>query len=338
LTRLEAGQGLSPKRRRPEIINLSQVEARAVPWLWQPYLAQGMLALLSGDPAAGKTYIALAIAAALTIGRLPYNGEPCLPVDVLYLSVENPLDYVVRPRFDQLEGDARRFHVLRGSLTGDGEGSTRGGVKLSDISLLADAMEQTQAGLVIVDPIQSYLGAEVDAHRSNETRPVLDGLVRLAEEHRACVLLLRHFAKSPSGTAIHRGLGSIDITAAARTELHAGEVDGQRAMVQAKSNLGSYGDSLGYVIEPSDGSFKWTGKSNLRPIDLQQGESTSEERSNTEEACDYLEQALAGGPRLIRELEAGTDIPHRTLLRAFHKLGLKRTRDGERGPYVWALP
>jgi hypothetical protein len=334
---IEAGSEPSISPRRPEILHLSEVVAQAVPWLWRPYLALGMLAMLSGDPGAGKTYIALAIAAALTVGRLPHSGEPCSPVDVLYLSVENSPEHVLRPRFDLLGGNAQRFHILRGSVTGEGKRATHGGVKLSDIQVLADSIEQTEARLLIVDPIQSYLGADVDAHRSNETRPVLDGLVRLAEEHDACVLLVRHFAKSPTGRAIHRGLGSIDLTGAVRTELHAGSVDDQRAMVQAKSNLGQLGDSLGYVIE-GDGSFRWTGKSDLTAVDLQEAESTREERSDIAEACDYLEQTLAGGPRKVNELADGTDVHPRTLRRAAQKLGIRRTRDGERGPYIWALP
>src|SRR5205823_3489423 len=94
---LEAGHEPSLNRRRPEILNLSRVEAKAVPWLWQPYLAVGMMAMLSGDPGAGKTYLALAMAAALTVGRLPYSGEPCFPINVLYLSVENSPEHVLRP-------------------------------------------------------------------------------------------------------------------------------------------------------------------------------------------------------------------------------------------------
>lgn len=147
---------------------------------------------------------------------------------------------------------------------------------------------------------------------------------------------MRHFAKSPTGKAIHWGLGSIDLTGAVRTELHAGSVDDKRAMVQAKSNLGQLGESLSYEIG-GDGSFRWTGKSELTAVDLQEAESTREERSDIDEACDYLEQALAGGPRKVKELEDGTDVHVRTLRRAAQKLGVRRTRDGERRPYVWAL-
>jgi len=323
----------------PDVLTLANVEACPVDWLWKPYLANGMLGMLSGDPGAGKTFIAMAIAAALTTGQTPYRGEPCLPVDVEYLSCENSPAHVLRPRFDSLGGNPARFHILRGSVTSNGNGKpkTHGSVKLSDLPLLETSLAQTGAKLLIVDPIQSYLGAEVDAHRSNETRPVLDGLARLAEERGACILLVRHFAKSQTGRAIHRGLGSIDLTGAVRTELHAGEVDGQRAMVAAKSNLGQLGESLGYVIE-TDGSFRWTGKSDLTANDLQGAESTREERTDLEEACDYLVEALAGGPCKVKELEAGTEVHERTLRRAAKKISVKRSRDGENGPWLWALP
>jgi hypothetical protein len=327
--------------RRPELVTLSQVEAKEVNWLWRPYLPCGMLAMLSGDPGAGKTFVALAVSAAVTVGRVPFTGEPRTPADVLYLSVENSPEHVLRPRFDLLGGDPSRFHLLRGSVIGQGKQAERGSVKLSDVQLLSDAFQRTQAHLIIVDPIQSYLGANVDAHRSNETRPILDQLARLAEENKACVLLVRHLSKSSTTKAIHRGLGSIDFTGAVRTELLVGSLPddpSRRALVQVKSNLGQLGKSLGYSIE-RDGSFRWTGETQVTAGELLAAESAPEEQSEIERAGEFLSDALAGGfPLKVKELEAASGVNERTLRRAAKRLGVQRSRDGEKGPWLWTLP
>ena len=329
--------------RRAEILTLSDVEAREVDWLWNPFLAYGTLAMLSGDPDAGKTYIALAIAAALTRGVTPYTGEPCEPCDVLYLSVENSPECVLRPRFDSLGGDPKRFHLLQGSIAGEGEGAERSSVHLGDVSLLRDALLKTKARLVVVDPIQSYLGAEVDAHRSNKTRPVLDGLARLANEFGCCILLVRHLGKAPTGRAIHRGLGSIDLTGAVRTELMAGTAadgSGRRAMVQVKNNLGPFGKALGYTIE-ANGSFRWTGESELTASALLAAESGADEEGAGQEAEDFLQNLLREGPRPQKEIRAEArqvGIAERTLRRAKKRLGIvARKRDME-GGWEWGLP
>ncbi len=329
--------------RRPEILTLSKVDAKEVEWLWKPYLAMGMLAMLSGDPGCGKTYIALAIASAITTGRGPWAGKDREPADVLYLSVENSPEHVLRPRFDSLGGDATRFHILRGSLVGNGEKAERGSVRLSDVRLLSGALQQTKARLVVVDPIQSYLGAEVDAHRSNETRPVMDGLSRLAEEFGCCTLLVRHLGKAPTGKAIHRGLGSIDLTGAVRTELLAGcspDDPAQRALVQVKSNLGEFGPSLGYVIE-ADGKFRWTGESQLTACAILGPELTEEETGALAEARDFLLSELAQGARPVREIEAEArreGISERTLTRAKAALGVQSRKSGMTTGWEWFLP
>ncbi len=326
--------------RCPEILTLVDVQARDVDWLWQPYLPMSMLAMLSGDPGAGKTYLALAIAAALSAGQRPCTAEPCAPMDVLYLSVENSPEHVLRPRFDALRGDPSRFHLLRGSVAGNGKCADRKAVKLSDLQLLEESLTRTKARLVIVDPIQSYLGAEVDTHRSNETRPVLDGLGQLAEKHQTCFFLIRHFAKSLAGRAIHRGLGSIDLTGAVRSELHVGEVDERRALVHAKSNLGQLGRSLGYLIE-ADGSFRWTGETNITASDLQVPEQTREDRSALEEAAAYLHDALEAGARpskdVITEIRTA-GVSDATLRRAKKKVGILSRKTQMEGGWEWYLP
>jgi hypothetical protein len=327
--------------RRPELLPLSQVEAREVDWFWKPYLAKGMLAMLSGDPGAGKTFVALAIAAAATTGRVPHTQEPCEPGNVLYLSIENSAECVLRPRFDALGGNPDRFQLLKGSVSGSGENAERGAVWLSDQALLRAAFEATKPILVVVDPIQSYLGKEVDAHRSNETRPVLDGLARLAEEFRCCILLVRHLSKSQTGRAIHRGLGSIDLTGAVRTELLAGTSGNdaqQRALVQIKNNLGQFGDSLGYSID--DGIFRWTGKSDLTAASLLAAEPGSDESSALGEAKEFLREILHAGPRkepdvMAEATQAG--ISKSTLKRAKKQLGIHSRKSGMQDGWMWTL-
>jgi AAA domain/DnaB-like helicase N terminal domain len=328
--------------RRPDLLTLSQVEAKEVNWLWKPYLPVGMLSMLSGDPGAGKTFIALAVAAAVTVGKTPYTGEPTMPADILYLSVENSPEHVLRPRFDLLGGDPRRFHHLRGSVTGHGQRSERGGVRLSDVRLLSDALGKTKACFAIVDPIQSYLGADVDAHRSNETRPVMDGLSRLAEEHGCCILLVRHLGKAQTGRAIHRGLGSIDLTGAVRTELLAGcspDDPAKHALVQVKSNLGQFGPSLGYIIE-TDGTFRWTGESQLTAYAILAPEQNGEETSALAEAKDFLSSALAQGARPAKDVQAEAQqegISDRTLKRAKRELKVLSRKGSMSGAWAWAL-
>jgi DNA repair protein RadA/Sms len=329
--------------RHAEILTLSQVEARDVGWLWRPYLPNQMLAMLSGDPGAGKTYVALAICAAVTLGYEPNTGAPSSAADVLCLSVENSPEYVLRPRFDKLGGDASRFHILRGSVAGEGKLAVRGSVTLSDISLLRDALTRTKARLVIVDPIQSYLGADVDAHRSNETRPVLDGLARLAEEHKCCILLVRHLGKAQTARAIHRGLGSIDLTGAVRTELIAGSAPNdatQRALVQVKSNLGQFGASIGYTIA-ADGTFRWTGESQLTASAILAPELHGENPGPLAEAKDFLSNILTRSPRSANDVHAEAHqrgLSDRTLKRAKAELGVVSRKQTMYGVWEWSLP
>lgn len=326
--------------RRPDLVTLSSIEAKPVPWLWRPYLSYGMINLLSGEPGCGKTFLALAFAAALTTGKIPYLGEPCLPHDVVYLSIENSPEYVVRPRFDSLQGDANRLHVLQGAVTGEGPKARREGVRLSDIPLLDSALKQTNARFLVVDPIQSYLGGEVDMHRSNETRPILDGLATLAQKYRACLLILRHFAKSTAGSPINRGLGSIDLTGAARTELHAGRRDQQSAMVHAKTNIGEIGPSIGFEIR--DGIFQWTGETSISALDLAASGMPEEDRDAISEAAQYLDDTLKGGAKPAGEIfseakEMGFSIS--TIRRAKIRLGVKtRKKSGEKyGKFEWYM-
>ena len=74
-------------------------------------------------------------------------------------------------------------------------------------------MKSANASLLLVDPLQSFLGVKTDMNQANQTRPLLDNISGIAERARLAVIIVRHLAKAGSTHAIGRALGSIDITA-----------------------------------------------------------------------------------------------------------------------------
>jgi len=208
--------------------------------------------------------------------------------------------------------------------------------------VLEEAIKQTGARLVVVDPIQSYLGADVDLHRSNETRPVLDGLARLAEKYGIAVLMVRHLTKQAGGRAIHRGLGSIDLTGAARSELLAGSPADQpenRALIHIKSNMGPQGSARGYSIDEK-GNFKWTGDTSVTAADILAAASVDvgEKVSKVAEASVWLDNQLRKGPLESKRVEAlavEAGISLRTLNRAKKVVRIDSRRRSVSGGWFW---
>jgi hypothetical protein len=334
----------APAARRAVLVPFSDVQAEPVKWLWGPYIPRGKLTLLEGDPAAGKTWLALAIAAAVSRGRgfpHPEDGHPSAatsePEDVIYLTAEDGLADTLRPRLDAMGADCARVHALTALRERDNETA----VTLRDVDVLNDALTRTRAALLVVDPLQGFLGAQVDMHRANEVRPVLAGLAKLAERHGCAVLCIRHLSKANAERPIYRGLGSIDFTATARSVLLVGRDpndSNRRALVQLKNSLAPEGPALAYVIEGS--SFEWVGLSNLTAGSLLAPDSAGSERRARDGATEFLTSLLANGPVEAKEVQRharAAGIAAATLRRAKDALGVRsRKRSGD-GPWEWNL-
>lgn len=331
--------GWTPVEAEGEIVKrkFSQIERRPIQWLWKPYMAAGMITLLSGDPGIGKSFVALDRAAEVT-----RNGG-----FVLYLSIENPPEEVLAPRFEALKGNPEMIELIEGiEYGGEGDKQVRG-ITLRDLKILEKEIQcHENVQLIVIDPVQSYLGEKVDAHRSNETRPVLDGLTALCRRHGVAPLILRHCSKASTGKVLYRGLGSIDFTAAARSELIVGEQNGRMAMAHLKTNLSKRGPTLGYEIVESDGVmlyetglFRWTGECDLKPEDLVDEEVIDEEqKSALEEAEAFLKELLASGPldnKQVVSIGKDAGIAERTLKRAKARLKIKAVRS--RTGWDWVL-
>ena len=213
----------------------------------------------------------------------------------------------MRPRFDGLGGDPARLHLLRGSVIGDGETAEHDPVWLTDVSALRDALDQTMPGCeASIHTVVLGGGRRCPAELTKLVRYWTAWLA--LPKDRCCVLLLRHLSKARPGRAIHRGLGSINMTGAVRTEMLAGcspDDPQQRALVQIKNNLGAYAATLGYVIDET-GNFLWTGESLLTQSDILAPESTEQAGAKKEEAAGWLRTYLAGRSSHVRRSKAGS--------------------------------
>ena len=318
--------------RHADLVCLADIESRPIDWLWPDRLACGTLAMLSGDPGSGKTWVALAIAAALSRGRVPATNHSLPPCTVLYASAANGAAELIRPRFAQLDGDPARLILLRGVLTASAQPAS---LSLRDTPMLEDALHRTQARLLIIDPLHSYLWA-LDRHRANDSARAFDSLARLAEKHRCCILLVRHLRKRG------RGLTSIELSAAVRTEFIAGsspDAPTRPALVQVKSNLGCLAGSLGYLID-NTGAFSWTGPSALTPEEVMMDRPIDAGLPKRKHAAEWLRGYLLDGERSQYNVESAA---HRdgvsiiTLRRAKFDLGVVSTKESVTGAWFWAL-
>ena len=340
------------KRMEPDmkLINMETVEVEQIEWLFYPFIPYGKVTIIQGDPGEGKTTMVLQIIAKLTKGEeilprqentaeakdgvetaadsdMKLSESPIEPVNVIYQTAEDGLGDTIKPRLLAAGADCSRVLVID-----DREQP----LTMLDIRL-EEAIVQTKARLVVLDPIQGFLGAEVDMHRANEIRPLMKRVAVLAEKYHCAIILIGHMNKNSNGKSSYRGLGSIDFQAAARSVLIVGRIKDEpeiRVVCHVKSSLAPEGKSIAFRLDKETG-FEWIGEYDISADDLLSGDSRGQKSRKEKE---FLLEILANGgmaQRKIAEEAEKRGIKKKTLRNAKLELEIDSVKRGNQ--WFWML-
>lgn len=269
----------------------------------------------------GKSTVVCELIAALTTGRPLPGEEPGRPaMSCWFMNCEDAADDTTVWRLENQGADPARTFVtdFREVLTS------------RVVAEIGEECRKRGVRFLVLDPIQAWMGKDVDMNRANETRDWAAALREEAIKSDMAVLLCRHRRKgAPGDNKLYSGMGSIDITGIARSELSAHTAkDGTRVISRIKGTVGETGRGLAYSVTGTDndhGRLRWEGDI-TEGIDGKHGgaHTVSKTPKGLGIAKQFLTATLAGGPvpalRVLEQAQA-MGISERTLRRAKAELG-----------------
>ena len=247
---------------------------------------------------------------------------------VIYQTAEDGLGDTIKPRLLSGNADCSQIKVIDESEAA--------------LTMLDERVEQaiakTGARVIILDPMQAYIGAKVDMNRANEVRNILAQLGRIAEKYCCAIILVGHLNKAQGNKSTYRGLGSIDFQACARSVLVVGRVKDKpeiRVVAHQKSSLAPEGKPIAFELSAENG-FRWLGHYDISIDDLLSGISREKK---SEQAENLITDCLSDGKypqQILLKKAQNAGISKRVLDEAKKSLGVKSIKKGS--GWYWELP
>lgn len=269
------------------MICMNDVEQTEVDWLWYPYIPFGKLTIVQGNPGEGKTFFAMQLAAACTNQKFLPDMEPFEPFNMISQTAEDGLGDTVKPRLVSSGADLNRVLVIDDSDNP---------LSLAD-DRIEKAIRENNARLMVIDPLQAFLGANVDMNRANEVRPIFRKLADIAQSTGCAIVMIGHLNKASGTQSTYRGLGSIDIAAVVRSILFVGKVKDDpttRVIVHEKSSLAPPGQALAFSLGDQKG-FRWIGAYDISAENLLAGGEGTKAELKQEQAMKLIYELLSDG-------------------------------------------
>jgi hypothetical protein len=216
------------EQRHCALINLNTVSAKPVEWIEEPYLARGEMHFLQGQGGSYKGTLALTWAA-----EFSRRGE-----HVLLVLAEDDLAKKVKPLLMAAQADMGFVHAVT-IRCGQNEDAL---VLPDDLDQLERAMTDTQAALVVIDPLLSHVSLNVDAYKDQHVKRVLTQIGKMAQRMNTVIVCVHHTKKDTSKGMKMAGMGSVAFYTTARVVLALAKLSEEEAVLEVvKSNIGAEG-------------------------------------------------------------------------------------------------
>lgn len=322
------------------LICLDDVEEENVSFLYEPYIPKGKVTLIGAYPGVGKTYMMCKLAACVSTGSTWMSCPKESPFTekagkVIYLTAEDGIGDTIKTRLRVCGADMKNVYTLPEGIN----------LTLDDPDIERFVKEKC-AELLVIDPLQAYIGKDTNMNAANETREKLNPMIKLAKEYNVAIVIVCHFNKNMKGDAITRILGSTDIVGVCRSYLALGNVPDEvdiKYMSHEKSSLAKKGKTILFEIAPNHGGIRVIGQTDLTADDYTTMANKNKKRSSPvlEEAKEFIIRNIPNGERGAKEmmdLMKANGFSERTIKRAKASAGVISKKKGYKNEWYWMLP
>lgn len=301
---LDNGKTRPVKEQNFQLNIASDVEIKEPEWLIPGYIPKYGITTIAGEGGVGKTSIWCAIVSAVTTGKpsflegneMPFEGTPG---NVVVFSAEDSWNYVLKQRLVNNGADMDRIFYM-------GPEDER----FTDLNfngdLLKGIIQTNRPDLVVYDPVQAFVPANLRMGDRNAMRKCFSPLIGFGEMYKTTSIIIAHANKQSGVWGRKRIADSSDIWDSSRSVLMTGIVsnsDGIRYITHEKSNWGRLEETVLFELKNGMPIFKSYSKKKDREFIIEDSKIRNTAPA-AEEAKDFILDTLIEHKQLeVSELD-----------------------------------